>query len=149
MKISLKKKIAAAAAAATILGGGSLAYAYWTTTGAGTGSGTAAAANGTVVLSASFSSGALFPGGSVPVTFTGANAGATNLYVGTISSVVTTSDVGCLPADFSIANVVSNTIVPAGATATPLGASSLVFANTAVNQDACKSATITLTVSST
>lgn len=148
MKISLKKKIAAAAAAATIVGGGSLAFAYWTTTGAGTGSGTAAASNGTVVLSASFSSGALYPGGSVPVTFTGANAGATDLYVGTISSVVSTSDVNCVPADFSIANVSSNTIVPAGATATSLGGSRLVFVNTGANQDACKGATITLTVSS-
>ena len=149
MKINLKKKLAAAAAAATIAGSAGIAFAYWTTTGAGEGSADVAAANGTLVLHASFEDGALHPGGSVPVTFTADNASETDLQVGTIHSVVSTSDPDCLASDFSIADVVSNTVVPNGETGYALdGEGTLVFANSALNQDACKGATITLTLTS-
>ena len=148
MQISLKKKIAAAAAAATIAGGAGIAFAYWTTTGTGDGSGTAADVNGTLVLHADFDDDAMFPGGSVPVTFTADNASDTDLQVGTIHSVVSTSDVNCLPADFTIADVLSNVVVLGNATGTEVGEGELFFANTAANQDACKGATITLTLSS-
>lgn len=149
MKFSLKKKIAAAATAATIAGSAGIAFAYWTTTGTGTGSGMVADANGTLVLHASFDDGALYPGGSVPVAFTADNAGDTDLQVGTIHSVVTTSDAECLASDFSIGDVASGTVVPAGESGFALtGAGTLAFANSAANQDACKGATITLTLSS-
>jgi hypothetical protein len=46
--------------------------------------------------------------------------------------------------------VVEDQSIAAGATNTALtNSGSLVFANTAVNQDACKNATLTLTLSST
>ena len=149
MKITLKHKIAALATAATIVGGSGIALAYWTTTGSGGGSAAAASENGTLVLHASFENGALFPGGSVPVSFTADNASKTDLQVGTISSVVTTSHTECLPADFSIADVVSGTVVPANTDGHPLaGEGTLVFSNSVANQDACKGATITLTLTS-
>ena len=53
-------------------------------------------------------------------------------------------------ADFTMADVTVSHQVPAGATAEALPTNgSLVFANTAVNQDACKDATLTLTLSYT
>lgn len=141
-----KKTTAALTAAFLIIGGG--AYAFWTTSGQGTVSAPNAASNGTVVLNATFASG-LTPGASVPVTYTANNAGTSSLRVGTISHVVSTSDPLCLPADFTISNVASNTTVPAGSTNFALaGTGTLTFTDTAVNQDACKSATVTLTLTS-
>jgi hypothetical protein len=147
-KMSKKNKIAAVCAAAvlTTVGGG-VAFAYWSTTGSGTGSGSNATANGTIVLSATFPDG-LTPGGSVPVTYKAANGGSSSLQVGTIHAVVSTSNPACLPADFTIPDVISNTTVAAGATAAAVGSGTLSFADTAVSQDACKGATITLTLSS-
>jgi hypothetical protein len=126
------------------------AFAYWTTTGAGTGSATNAASNGTLVLHATFAGG-LTPGKTEPVTFTADNAGTSSLQVGTITSVVSidAGHVGCLPADFTVPTAVENTRVAAGATLFALPtASTIAFADTAVNQDACKGAIVTLTVSS-
>lgn len=142
-KIS-KKTVAALTAALLIIGGG--AYAYWTTTSAGTGAAPNASSNGTITLTATFAPG-LTPGASIPVTYTASNPGTSKLFVGTISHVVSTSNALCLPADFTIANVVSDTTVAAGAFNTPIaGTGSLAFADTAINQDACKGATVTLTL---
>ncbi|MCO4276777.1 hypothetical protein NG701_20560 [Pseudarthrobacter sp. HLT3-5] len=147
-KMSKKNKIVAVCAAAVLTGvGGGVAFAYWTTTGSGTGSGTNETSNGTVVLTAAVPS-LLTPGGSGTVTYTASNAGSSSLQVGTIHAVVSTSDPLCLPADFTIADVVSNTTVPAGSPSTAVGSSTLFFADTAVNQDACKGALITLTLTS-
>jgi hypothetical protein len=140
-KIS-KKTAAALTAALLIIGGG--AYAYWTTTGAGTGAAPNASSNGTVTLTATFAPG-LTPGGTATVTYTASNPGTSSLRVGTISHVVSTSAPLCLPADFTVPNVVSNTTVPALATNFAIaGTGTLTFTDTAVNQDACKSATVTL-----
>jgi hypothetical protein len=139
-----KKTVAALTAAFLIVGGG--AYAYWTTTSAGTGAAPNASSNGTITLTATFATG-LTPGASVPVTYTAANPGTSSLRVGTISHVVSTSNALCLPADFTIANVISDTTVPAGSTNYAIaGTGTLAFADTAINQDACKGATVTLTL---
>lgn len=124
------------------------AFAYWTTTGAGTGSAANASSNGTIVLKASFAPG-LTPGASEPVSFTASNAGTSSLYVGTVTSVVSTSAVGCLAADFTVPPAIENQTIAAGAVDEPLLVGSTIsFADTAVNQDACKGATVTLTLSS-
>jgi hypothetical protein len=147
-KLSKKSRVAAAAAAVALVAvGGGAAYAYWTTTGSGSGSGANAMSNGTIVLSATFPDG-LTPGSSVPVTYTAANAGSSSLQVRTIHAVVSTSDPLCLATDFTIADVASNTTVPAHSSAVAAGSGTLVFADTAVSQDACKGATITLTLTS-
>ena len=88
----------------------------------------------------------LTPGSSTPVTVTVSNPNTYSVGVSTVSAVITTSDAGCLPADFTFAATVLNTTIAAlGSTSF---AQDLVFADTAVNQDACKGATVTLTFSS-
>jgi hypothetical protein len=147
-KMTKKNKIVAVAAAMALTGvGGGIAYAYWTTTGSGSGTGTNAASNGKVVLSAAVPGG-LTPGGNGTVTYTAANGGTSSLQVRNIHAVVSTSDPLCLASDFTVADVASNTTVPAGSTSTAVGSSTLYFADTALDQDACKSATITLTLTS-
>ncbi|WP_427890052.1 hypothetical protein ACQHIV_41170 [Kribbella sp. GL6] len=141
-----KKKIIIAAAATLVIGAGS-AFAYWSTTGAGTGSAATASANGTVTLHASFAAG-LTPGGSTPVTFTADNPGSSSLQVGTVTSVVTASGT-CDPTWFTIAPVAENQTIAAGASGVQLATKgTLTFADTATNQDSCKGATVTLTLSS-
>ncbi len=127
------------------------AFAYWTTTGSGSGNADLATANGTVTLHASAPT-QLFPGGSSNVTFTADNPGASNLYVGTIHLASVSVDAGhstCDTDDFSMADVVSNTVVAAGASGDPVtGTGTLEYANTNVNQDACKGADLTLNLTS-
>jgi hypothetical protein len=133
------------------------AYAYWTTTGSGTGSATVASSNGTVTLHASFANG-LTPGGSKTVSFTADNAGSSNLYVGTVTSVVsvsnaydaTTNPTGCKASWFSIPAVGENQVIPAGSNGLALTNSGTITFNDSgsENQDGCKGATVTLTLSS-
>jgi len=152
---SLTKKSKAIIAGAAIAGLAStgVAYAYWTTGGTGDGSATNASTNGVIVLTAHFANG-LTPGGTTPVTYTAANAGTSNLFVGTITNSLSIDaahvTAGCLIGDFGIdATTLSNTVVPAGATATPLvGTSTLSFANTTDNQNGCKGAIVTDSVTS-
>jgi hypothetical protein len=144
------RKLAVATGLVLALALSGIAFAYWTTTGSGTGSGPAASSNGTITLHASFPTAGLYPGGSVPVTYKADNGGATDLQVGTVSAVVSTSDpTNCLASWFSVANAVENQVILHNTTGTALtNGSSLVFANDAADQDACKGATITLTLSS-
>jgi hypothetical protein len=147
--IKSKKGFALLAAIAVVAIAAVGGYAYWTTTGAGSGSVANASSNGTVVLHATWPTNALYPGGSQTVSFTADNAGTSNLFVGTVTSVVTTNDPLCLPADFTVAPVAENQVIPAGASGLALtNTGTISFANTAANQDACKGATVTLTLSS-
>jgi hypothetical protein len=143
------KKLAVAIAAVGIVAiGGGAALAYWTTTGSGTGSGTTAGSNGTIVLHGSFTSNTLAPGTSTPVSFSADNAGASSLQVGTVTTVVTASGT-CDASWFTVAPVLENQTIAANSTSVALAnPGSLVFADSASNQDACKNATITLTLSS-
>lgn len=151
--------VAAIAAMATVG-----AYAYWTTTGAGSGSASVAASNGTITLHGTAPT-QLYPGGSSSVTFTADNAGASNLYVQTIHLVgvdafsdaartipipVGTSATDCDTSQFSMPDVTSNTTVLAGASAQAVsGTGTLSYANDPVNnQDGCKSAYLTLNLTS-
>ena len=55
----------------------------------------------------------------------------------------------CDTADFTMADVVSNTVVTAGQRGYALnGTGTLQYANTGVNQDACKGASLTLNLTS-
>jgi hypothetical protein len=147
MRFSKKALIATGTGAVAALAIGGLALAYWTTTGSGTGSGTAANSNGTIVLHGTFANG-ITPGSSKAVSFTADNAGTSSLQVGTVSTVVTTS-AGCNASWFSVADVIENQTIAAGQSGVALAHDgSLVFADDAANQDGCKGATITLTLSS-
>lgn len=142
-----KKKIILAAAAAVVVIGAGSAFAYWSTTGSGSGSGTTAASNGTIALHASFANG-LTPGASTPVSFTADNAGSSSLQVGTVTAVVTASGT-CDASWFTVAPVAENQTIAAGASGVDLAHSgTLTFTDAPENQDACKSATITLTLTS-
>jgi hypothetical protein len=126
------------------------AVAYWT--GGGSGSGSAQVGTvASVTLTGAVTPGSA-PGTAEPVTFTAANASASPIKVTKVHLVNITVDGGhaaCETADFSMADVAEGHEVPAGATAEPLpNNGSLVYANTAVSQDACKGATLTLTLSS-
>jgi hypothetical protein len=128
-----------------------VAIAYWTGSGSGSGSGSAGT-SGSVTLTGTVASG-IAPGTSKTVTFTAANATASPIRVTTVHLESVAADAGhasCATGDFTMADVTENHQVPAGATAEALPSNgSLVYANTAVNQDACKNATLTLTLSST
>ncbi|MDX6676002.1 MAG: hypothetical protein QOE31_54 [Solirubrobacteraceae bacterium] len=143
-----KMRIAAGVVALSLVTAG--AYAYWT--GGGTGGGSAAVGTaGTVTVTATVATG-IAPGTAKAVTFTAANATASPIQVTTVHLDGITADAGhaaCVTDDFSMADVGQAFQVPAGATTQALpNAGSLVYANTAADQDACKGATLTLALSS-
>jgi hypothetical protein len=150
MNSSTKKTLFASLGVVAVVVIGGLAFAYWT--GSGTGSGTSSAgASGSVVLTGTAPAG-IAPGTSEPVSFTAANAGAAAVHVTSVHMVSLAADAGhsaCVTADFSMADTTQNHQVPAGATTEALPvAGSLVYANTGISQDACKGATLTLTLTS-
>lgn len=126
------------------------AVAYWTGGGSGTGSGTVGTV-GSVTLTGTVTPGSA-PGTAQPVSFTAGNPSESPIRVSTVHLVSVAADgahAACETADFSMADVSEDHQVPAGATAEALpNDGSLVYANTAVSQDACKGATLTLTLSS-
>lgn len=149
MRFSKKALIATGTGAVVAMAVGGLALAYWTTTGSGTGSGAVAGGNGVIALAASFDDAALTPGGSLPVAFKASNAGSSDLQVRTVTTVVTASGT-CNASWFSVAPVIEDQTITAGASNVALATDGvLVFADSAtVNQDGCKGATLTLTLSS-
>jgi hypothetical protein len=125
--------------------GGVAAYAYWTANGSGTGTATAGTTTDNLTISSIPVTG-LTPGSSTPITVAVSNPNSYSVGVGAVSAVITTSDSGCLPADFTFSDTVLNTTI--AALSSTSFAQNLVFADTAVSQDACKGATVTLTFSS-
>jgi hypothetical protein len=155
MKRFMNKKVAAIGlAAGLVLGVGGAAFAYWTTSGSGNGTATTQSSNGTLALNVSADSSQLYPGGSAPVTITATNNGATDLYVTTVSFASLSVDAahaaaGCLASDYSVGSVSTTpTDVLAGTTSATVATATLSMANTALNQDACEGATITLNFTS-
>jgi hypothetical protein len=149
-RFTKKQYLVAGVAAAIIAGTAGSAIAYWTTSGSGTGSATTGTSTA-VTLHASFADG-LTPGASETVTYKADNTGASAQQVGPISAVVsidtTHATDGCLASDYTVPNSVGNNTIPAGATGAAAGSSTITFADTANNQDACKGATVTLTLTS-
>ena len=121
------------------------AYAFWATGGAGSPTATVGTtADNLTITSAPVTR--IAPGSSALVTVTLTNPNSYSVYAGTVSTVITTSDAGCLPADFTFPpRTVNATIAPGGVASFT---QDLVLADTAANQDACKGATITLTYGS-
>jgi hypothetical protein len=67
-----------------------------------------------------------------------------------VSVAVDAGHSGCAVADFTMPDVVENEAIPGGASNHALAtAGTLSYANTAVSQNACIGATLTLTLSST
>ena len=143
----IRKAVVALSISAVAVASAGAAFAFWTTSGAGTGSATSASANGTLALSASFANG-LAPGQAEDVTYHAVNGSATDLRVGTVHAAVSTDNADCLPGWFSIGDVVSNQVIPGHSEADLTLKGSLAFNNNAANQDPCKGAKVTLTLSS-
>ena len=145
-----KRRAFGALGIAAALAIAAVAVAYWT----GEGSGQGQAKVGTsseVTLTGTVTPGSS-PGNAEPVSFTAANPSESAVRVTAVRlvSIVPDGEHGaCETADFTMANVTENHLVPGGATVEALpNDGSLVYANTAVNQGACKGATLTLTLSS-
>jgi hypothetical protein len=143
-RFSKKMRVAVGVIAFTMVAAG--AYAYWTGGGTGSGTGTVSS-GGTVTLTGVVADG-LAPGLARDVTFTAHNASGAAVQIDTVSmDSITTSDPACLPADFTMGDTNEDQNVPTGDT--PLDdLGSLGMANTGLNQDACKDATLTLVLSS-
>lgn len=141
-----KTKIVATAAAFTLIGG--VAFAYWTGMGSGSGSETNAAKVLDVVVSQVAASD-LAPGESVDLHGSLTNPNNTDIKVGTLTATITGVNGPSGPAptsDFAISGngVLVNAVVKKGAPL-PWSGIKLTYANSAVNQDAGKSATVTIT----
>jgi len=148
-QMTKKNKIAAVAASAALVAvSGGAAYAYWSTTGTGNGSAAAAAGTQPVSISVTVDPG-VAPGTPKTITYAAANPNASNTQVTLANPQVTTDKAGCLPAWFDATVPGGPTNVPANATATALGTGTLTLNDSSTtNQDACKGATITVTVGS-
>jgi hypothetical protein len=153
----VRRPAAIAGVAGLLILSGTAAYAYWTTTGSGTATGTAGTTAAVTITGTV--AGPIYPGGSFAVSFTATNPNATSVALGTVSATAFDSDIaGCDTlitdntfTDFSMAAVVENSTVAANAVAAALPTNgSLVFGNSPTeNQNACKGAVITITLSAT
>jgi hypothetical protein len=127
-----------------------IALAFSSGSGAGAGAGTAILGHGGgVFLHASVPPG-IFPGGRVPVGITVSNPGTAAVELGTIHLAdisVDPAHANCVRSDFSMPDIIENDQVPAGAVNYSQGGGTLFYADTDIDQSACKGATLTLTLS--
>ena len=151
MRMTRKKLLVVLGAAVLVVSLATAGFAYWTTSGAGSTSASVALSNGTLVINATVDPG-IYPGGTSGVQFTADNAGATDLHIGTLSLLSVSADAGhslCDTTDFSMASVLENQTILNGTSGTALAHDgTLVYANSAGDQGACKGATLTLNFTS-
>jgi hypothetical protein len=145
MRLSKKLAIAAVSTVAAV-GIATSAFAYWTSAGGGSGTAGSAGSMSPLVITGNPASG-IVPGGQVAVSGSVHNPNSSSSNVGVVSATIGTNNAACLPGDFIFDPVTVNSPI-AGKGDVPF-TSALHMADTAANQDACKSATITLTYSST
>jgi hypothetical protein len=144
-KVSRKKKVAVATMA--MLGIGGAAFAYWTTTGSGTGDASTGTTVAVTVHQTSTVTG-LRPGGTAQAlsgNFDNPNSGP--VYVASVTATVTGTDkVGCDATDYTVAGTAPvNAQVAAGNGVGSWSGLTIAFNNKpATNQDACKSATVSI-----
>lgn len=150
-----KRMVPVAVALLALLAFSGIAYAYWSAGGAGTGTAQAAAGTTPVVVVQTTVLTAMFPGDSAQTisgNFNNPNAGP--VYVTTVTaSISSVVKAGGAPAgtcdatDFTLATATMtvNTEIPAGnAKGAWTGATIKFNDKGAVNQDACKGATVNL-----
>lgn len=146
MHVSRKVKVAAGVAVACLAISGA-AFAYFTTTGEGEVAGVVGTSTALTITGTSAST--LYPGTTSEVSFSVDNPSTGNQFVTTIhlDSVTTSDPVGCLGTWFTMPDVTANQdIDPGGEAITAKG--TLTMANAPESQDACKSATLILNLSS-
>ena len=153
-KMTNKNKIAALAASAALVAvSGGAAFAYWSTTGGGSGTAAAAAGTNAVTINVTIESGDMTPDGPAKIiTYTAKNPNSSSTQVTLRDPAVTfdTAHAGCEATWFTatLPDPAGPTTVPADATTHPLGTGTLTFRDDAADQNACKGATITVTVDS-
>jgi len=153
-KMTKKNKIAAVALSATLLAaGGGAAYAYWSTTGGGNGSAAASSGTSPVTINVTVEPG-VAPGTPKVITYTATNPNTSSTPVTVNNPSVSTKLAAgvtgtCDPGWFTATVPDHSTTVLGNAKAADLGTGTLTLNDDpAVNQDACKGATITVTVGS-
>lgn len=125
------------------------AYAYFTATGSGTGTGTAGTSSALTIHGSV--TGAMYPGVSRTVSFTIDNPSDGHQYVNKIHLVSVAADTGhsdCVVNDFTMSDVTAAQDFAKGDGQAVTATGTLAMANTAVSQDACKGATLTLNLTS-
>jgi hypothetical protein len=138
----MKQYLAAGAAAVIVAAGAGTAFAYWSSTGTGSGSGsTGAGTNDLTAVSAATT--ALVPGGHSVVDFAVTNNNTTSSeHFSSVSYTITPSDSGCSASYFTITGLPTDQTVAAGATTHQ--DITVSFADSADNQDVCKSNTLAI-----
>jgi hypothetical protein len=138
--------IALTAAVALVLSNIALAFS----SGSGSSTGTAILGHGgAAFVHASIPSG-IFPGGNVPVRITVSNPSTATVALGTIHLAdisVDAAHASCVRSDFSMPDIVENDQVPAGSVNYSQRGGTLFYADTDIDQNACKGATLRLTLS--
>jgi hypothetical protein len=132
-----------------VLGTGIGAYAYWTSNGSGTGLANVGTDSG-VTITPHGTVNNLYPGSSATVGFTITNnSSSTPVKVGTVvldtAGIVvdtTHATAGCLATDFTWTVPTLNAEIAASSAVT--GTSTVQMADTALNQNACKGASLTV-----
>lgn len=144
----MQKSMLTALIAAVALALSNIALAF--SSGSGSSTVTAIPGNGGgVFFRASIPSG-IFPGGNVPVNITVSNPSTATVALGTIHLAdisVDSAHASCLTSDFSMPDIVENDQVTAGAVNYSQRGGTLFYADTDIDQNACKGATLTLTLS--
>ena len=144
-----KKLIVGLAVAGGITASAVGAWAYFTTTGSGTGTGTTGTSSALTLHGTAAST--LYPGTSSTVTFTVDNPSAGHQYVNTIHLASVTTDAAhsaCNVGDYTMPDVSAAQDVANGNGIAITATGTITLANTAVSQDACKNAPLTLNLTS-
>lgn len=139
----------------TVLALAGIAFAFFSSTGTGSGAGSVASptTTGAITVTGTVST-AEYPGGSSSVTFTAANSLSQAVRVHNVHLVSVTPDGGHSACDtsssvFTMTDVTEDHLVPASATTEALpNNGTLNMADSGSNQDNCKGATLTLSLTS-
>lgn len=143
-----QRTLAAFGAAVSVIAVG-IAIAYFSATGSGTGSATVGSGSTVTIHGATAST--LYPGTGSTVNFTVDNPSAGSQRVNAIQLGSVTTDAGhsaCVMTDFTMPNVTVNQTFPNGNGQAVTATGTLTMANTALNQDACQGAPLTLHLTS-
>jgi hypothetical protein len=140
--------------AAVLVGG--VAFAYWTTSGSGTGTGSTTAGVADQLSFAQNTLSAMYPGdSSQDLSVTVTNDAGESAYVSTVKAYITTDQPGCTGDDFLLggtsghndaasAQLLNWSAIDLAAHGSADATSTIKFNDTGANQDACKSAAVTI-----
>jgi hypothetical protein len=156
-KFTKKQYLVAGVAAVIVAAGTRTALAYWTTSGSGAGSGATTGGTSDQLAFEQTALTSMYPGDSAQtLTVKVINSASEKAYVSTVNAYITTDKTGCTGADFMLGRSVAPST---GLTAAALtwnaqdlaklggnanASSTVQFNNTSADQDACKSAAVTI-----